>query len=166
VERKVSGDSVIYVEDKFFPVIIATWEGTADVGNCMAFAAWHERQVDRASREGARLISISDSAHAQRPPPTVRKFFAEWMARLESEPDDPTLAIIVVVTNALMRGALTAIGWVRPEVSEMVVVPDIGSAISNALALLASANYPAPAGLDPATYRSPAQAATAMSAPG
>lgn len=160
MRRLESGSSIIYLDDRFFPVVISTWVGTANLENCEAFAAWHTEQLERAIAAGLHMVSISDSARAERPPPVVRRFFADWTAKWDEEAGDRVTSI-AVITNPLLRGAMTAIGWIRPEVQRVVTVPDVREALARAIEILEEHGQPAPAGLDPDTYVSPAEDARA-----
>ncbi|MEM7152647.1 MAG: hypothetical protein AAF799_07385 [Myxococcota bacterium] len=153
MERFESGSSVIYCDDSHFPVVISTWIGAATLDNSQEYLTWMDAQLQRATREEVRLISISDSADAKRPPPEVRRLFVDWINNNEESTGDS----FVVITNALVRGALTAIGWLAPSAQKVNTVKDLPTALSKARGLLAERGLTVPGGLTSERYVRPGQ---------
>jgi hypothetical protein len=144
LEHRRIGDSLIYLDARYFPTIITTWVGTANVENCEWFASWYDAQIDRAIAEGVKIVSISDTLDASRPPPEVRKFFADWMDRLGDRADEGSLQSIAIIPNPLMRGALTAVGWVNPKARLVKGVASLSDALHSAQAAYESRGLAAP----------------------
>ena len=98
--------STIVLDDARAPVLVATWSGTATVRNVERFYAWARDQASLARKSGALLVMVSDAIDAGRPGADVRQAFAT-----EQMESDIIIASPTVITNPLVRGALTAVGW-------------------------------------------------------
>ena len=124
-------------------------------------AKWHNElqreELDALAAKGQKLISISDATQAERPSPEVRKYWAESLAETTPERDAATLATYVVINSAVMRGVMTAIGWLSERARAIKSVSSLSDAIRDALADLDAAGIPRPAGLDPDSYTPPAE---------
>lgn len=153
MERFESGSSVIYCDDSHFPVVISTWIGSATLDNSQSYLTWMDAQLQRATREQVQLITISDSTDAKRPPPEVRRLFVDWINQHEDTGGDS----LVVITNALVRGALTAIGWLAPSAQKVNTVKDMDVALAKARGLLAERGLKVPGTLFPERYVRPGQ---------
>ena len=106
IEVLRDGESAIVVDDDHLNILIVTWVGTATVRNVERFHLWSKAHVAKANAARRYLVMINDALDAQRPGPEVRAA----LARYELE-GDVVVASPVVITNALVRGAMTAIGW-------------------------------------------------------
>lgn len=107
VERVLDGDAELVLDDRLSPILIATWFGSASAKTIDAFHAWVDERISDARSRGEHLALINDSTDANRPSPAVRGKFTEH------EFDTKILiAIPAVITNPLVRGAMTAAGWV------------------------------------------------------
>ncbi len=145
---------MIFVDSRHYPVIIATWIGTANLDTCAWFADWYDGQLERATKAGEKIVSISDTLDAQRPPPEVRKFFADWMNRRGDDGDDATVGSIAIIPNPLMRGALTAVGWVNEKARAVKAVATMSDAIHSAHAAFEDRGHQTPS-IDTDTYVRP-----------
>ncbi len=152
------GESTVYFDDSHLPVLIVTFMGTTNLQACEWFGARYGEVLEAAHARGEKVVSISDASRANRPPPEVRRFFAEWMGTIPDHLNEATLASIAVITNPLMRGAMTAIGWINEDVRDVVSVPSLEQGIERAMAMLDAAGVPRPTGLDAASYRVPSAA--------
>ncbi|MFV8756150.1 hypothetical protein ACNOYE_36840 [Nannocystaceae bacterium ST9] len=107
LERVVDGGAELVLDDRLSPILIATWFGSATPRTVDAFHAWVDERIADARSRGDRLTLVNDSIDADRPAPEARRKFTEH------ELDASVLvASPVVLTNPLVRGAMTAIGWV------------------------------------------------------
>lgn len=100
------GQSLLVLDDDRSPVLIATWFGPATLKNVERFYAWVVERQERAKAAGAKLALINDALDAERPGPDVRQGLAKLPVDAEV-----MLAAPVVLTSSLVRGALTAVGW-------------------------------------------------------
>lgn len=61
----------------------------------------------------------------------------------------------VVLSSALVRGALTAIGWINQEARRIETFATLREAIGQAVETLEANGQPVPKGLNPETYEPP-----------
>lgn len=100
------GASAVVVDDDHPNVLVITWVGSATVKTVERFYDWAKVRVAKAQAAKRFLVMINDALDAERPGPEVRAAFARH--DLEG---DVVLASPVVLDSALVRGAMTAIGW-------------------------------------------------------
>ncbi|WP_146157697.1 hypothetical protein [Enhygromyxa salina] len=104
--KHVDGSSEIILDARLRPLLVATWVGPATLDLIAAFQAWIDAEIARAKPRAARLMLINDGSAAGRPPADVRRAFSEQ--RVDEQILVRTYAVI---DNPLVRGAMTAIGW-------------------------------------------------------
>jgi hypothetical protein len=100
-------DSTVVLDDDRLPILVVTWVGPATVKNVERFYAWAGERVKKATATGQLLVMVNDALDAERPAPEARAAFTKHQF--------PTKVLIlspVVLTNPLVRGAMTAISWV------------------------------------------------------
>lgn len=140
---------LLVVDDQYGPVIISTFIGHTDVDG----AGWHERVhlelIRKHSQGQKRVVSISDATQARRPSAEARKFWAESAKRTSEASEEMVLATLVVINNPVIRGAITAIGWMSEAVRAVEPFSTLNAAIAEARARLAGAGFVAPDIPDP-----------------
>jgi hypothetical protein len=155
IEAFVAGSGTVIVDDRFFPVLISTWSGRANETTVRAFFEWSQRQMQRARKEGVKILQISDATDAERPDPVTRRLLAELTDLQGDEAADLNYTSLVVLENPVIRGAMTAIGWLTRRKLELVAVADMPTAIRRAREELTKAGVKPPADLDPGSYVRP-----------
>jgi hypothetical protein len=153
-----SGGDAIAMDDSHFPIIVATWFGSATEPAVRAYFAWLHALVARSASEKVPVINVTDAGPAANPSADVRRLIAELSLDLERKGGLEAFVYpaYVVIENALIRGALTAIGWMHGNMR----VKNVGTcaqALDLALADLARGGHRAPPGLDPRRWRRPAR---------
>ena len=133
MERIESSDGALFLDAARFPFLIVSWVGEGTVEQADGYVTWVARMAERVQGEG-KLSIINDATRAGRPGPEFRKFFSDFLAT----PEGTTLltvdhATFVALSNPLVRGALTAIGWMAPSVRSMRVTPDLPTAVAAAV---------------------------------
>ena len=150
-------------DDRYSPLLISIWSGRAD----LEAAKWHGELNREASKvlvaRGLPIVSISDALASERPGPDVRKFWADSIAQESREITEATIATFVAFGSPLMRGVLTAIGWLNAEARKIKTTATMAEAIELALAKLAEAGVARPEGLTGESYRPPDVSVTAAS---
>lgn len=144
----------IVFDARYSPLLISTFFGKCD----LEAAKWHTDLINQATlqaaKRGQRVITISDATHSDRPTAEARKFWADNMSTGSATVQAATLGTYVVFTSAVVRGALTAIGWLNPEVKKIETFGTLPDAILAALRRLAKERLPAP-DLQPEGYQLP-----------
>lgn len=157
VERIVDGASEVLLDDRLTPILIATWWGGATERTIDGFHAWVDQHIALARASGTKLALVNDSSEAERPSPAARRRFIE-------RPLDGTILIALptLVTSPLVRGAMTAVGWVmgermKPVTSHATLI----EALEHARAALLDAGMRAPTRARLEAYARPCRAAGA-----
>ena len=152
--RFESPEGFIDINEEHWPVVIATWEGSNNVAAVRDFFAWNESVITRARRAGGYLM-ITDADKAQRPPPDVRRAVAELTDAMPRDAINLSIGNYVVITNPLVRGALTAMQWVSRREWKSTQVGSMAEAIEQALSDLDAVGRERPPGLNPRNYVRP-----------
>jgi len=142
-------------DDRYAPVIITLFKGRADLDTARWTTEVQRQATLDAMANGHKIVNISDATHAERPPPQVRRYWADTLKKAGPKALDGTLSSYVVIANPLMRGVMTAIGWLAEEVRMVRSVPTLSEAIRRGLEDLDAAGVPRPEGLSPETYVPP-----------
>jgi hypothetical protein len=126
----------VVVDDRYAPLVVTTFIGQVE----LAQGAWFERTIRTLIHEqyalGNRIVNIHDATQSSRTTAEMRKFWAEMSSRNEQLLDAKTLSNPIVVGSAMLRGAITAVGWLNPRVAKLEVFSTLGDAIAASVTLL------------------------------
>jgi hypothetical protein len=149
----------VVVDDRYAPLIVTTFIGQVELDQGM----WFERTIRKLIHEqyalGSRIVNIHDATRSSRTTPEMRKFWAEMSSRNEQLLEAKTLSNPIVVGSAMLRGVITAVGWLNPRVAKLEVFPTLTEAIAASVELLkrsgstiqlSLAGYELPPGVRPA----------------
>ena len=142
--------SAVY-DDRYAPIYIIAYQGQISLDMAKWVHDIHHAEIQPHLEAGRHVVTVVDSNDAGRPPPDVRKFWTEVMDLMRPALVSPYLGI----TNRLIRGAVTAMGWVAERMAQHNVVQSMSEALHGALADLREAGTPAALGLDPDSYTLP-----------
>lgn len=97
--------------DALYPVIYLEVRDNASLDDVRAmFTVLRE-----AGRRGTRHVTMTDSSTVKAmPDATVRRYVAEQQADVEAQYGHLVIGSAVVVSSSVVRGALTAINWIKP----------------------------------------------------
>jgi hypothetical protein len=110
VERVFDGDAELVLDDRLSPILIATWFGSPSATTIDAFHAWVDDRIAEARAQGEHLVLINDSIDSGRLDAAARRKFAE-----HEFDTNVLIAVPTVITSSLIRGAVTAMGWMLGE---------------------------------------------------
>lgn len=154
---------VVIVDNRYAPLIVSTFSGEVELDQGL----WYERVslelIGREATAGRRVVSIHDASRVTRTSAEMRRFWADMSARNSATLESRTLASVVVVSNALMRGVLTAVGWMNPKVAALKLFPTLDAAVADAQKLLQAAGTPVT--IPPGGYQLPQQRSIAPGPP-
>jgi hypothetical protein len=105
-----------------FPVLVAQWSGDVTHEDVDAFKRWAEGKIADARTQGLRVVVVQDTTDSKPPTPAVRKAIADWV-NTRPKDEEPPLAVLVVVKNAVIRGVLTAMRWLVSRTERQRVTP-------------------------------------------
>lgn len=155
-------DTSLAVDDSYFPVVFATWKGSADPTVALALAEFLEVQLERAAAEGVRLVCIHDALAAGRPRADMRDAWEQLTERLCARADELGTLSIVIVDNPLVRSAMTAALFFANARPRTRVTDTRAKAIDMALQRLDEQGGARPNGLHPDRYEPPKFTAAAV----
>ncbi len=123
----------VALDDRTFPVVFVTWIGVADAATLRPFFEWNAQILRRAVKERRPFSMITDATLAGRPDAAARSIIAELtqqMQRNHADADPYRVLGPIVVDNPLVRGALTAVGWIMGNGLEVEYADSCPSAIT------------------------------------
>jgi len=147
------GEAAVVADDRHAPIYMSTWYGAATEQVVVDFFAYNRRVIDDNMRAQRPFVIITDATDAARPAPKVRSLITE---ETDGSPDPGALMVgnYLVLSNALVRGAFTAMQWLSRRRWPTIVVATPAEALRRALVDLARAGARAPS-VDPAAYVRP-----------
>lgn len=126
---KEGATGAIVIDDRYAPLVISTFIGVVEIAEGQWFEQESARLIQREHARGRRIINIHDTTHIKRTPPEMRKFWAEMSSRNEAIWELGVIETPLVISNALMRGVMTAVGWLNPKVAKLPTYPNIDQAV-------------------------------------
>lgn len=162
-----SGSSAIALDATWYPVLFTTWFGTANDRTIREYFDWTNAQLRRIEKEQRAYSMIVDADSADRPAPQIRSLLAELTAeqtRVHAAARAMRVGTFVVMTNPMLRGALTAIQWLTASRIETEYAPSCAQAITLTEERLVARGSALPTGLSSAAYRRPRRDGRAVSA--
>lgn len=152
----VDGPTSVIIDERTRPLVVTTWFGEATERIVDEYFDWFAARLARGRASRERLVLLNDTFAIERPTPVVRKRLAE-RTKAQSQTDMRAVVVgsVIVIENALVRGAVTALGWILPTLADSTFVASIDEAMDASLALLAKDGLQPPAGFSRASYRRP-----------
>ncbi len=144
----------VIVDERYYPIMITTWIGNASKEAVDWFFVHNDRELARVIKEGQVHAMLTDACAASRPDATARSQIAAKTNEVKArypEADALRAVSFVVLTNALIRGALTAVGWLVGGMDHEYT-STMEEALLKTKAAFETKKVPWPAGLDPSRY--------------
>jgi hypothetical protein len=133
---KQSATGAVVIDDRYSPLIVSTFIGVVELGLGQWFEQENVRLIQRERARGHRIIHVHDTTYIERTPPEMRKFWAEMSSRNEAMFEVCVIETPLVVSSALMRGVLTAVGWLNPKIAKIPSYSTVDHAIVASVAKL------------------------------
>ena len=114
--------------------------------------AEQKEEIERSIREGKRAFVVIEARGVGRPSPQIRKLQAQWMSDNAELLQRNTVGIAFVITERMVRGALTAIFWMTRNPVPYTVHGSLRDALDHAAEQCTAAGLELPPGMrdDPA----------------
>ena len=144
------------LDERYFPVVIATWAGTVSSDGVQQYYEWYGGMLKRAADEGVRLQSITDGLDVGRVPSGIRARFIEESNVRAEEIRDHVDFVMIVARRAFLLGFIASVLYRMRWGVRMSSFSDVGQALDRAQLRLEAAGVPRPAGFEPASYEGPA----------
>lgn len=158
IETIVLPKVALHLDARAFPVLVVTWFGSPSAEAVERYTAWLERMGARAEAEGTKLVIVGDTTRLdERPGPDVRTVMAAAIDRLQHRHPGTFLGGSMIVAQPVMRAVLFMVLALTRRKLDMQPVKDLEHAFTRSFGLLEAAGIGRPAGLDPASFRSPAR---------
>lgn len=154
------GAGAVVIDDRYLPILVTTFFGEISLEAATWHGSTHQALVAAQARRNARIITITDSSHTKAPPAEVRKYWAELTKNFPPAIKEATLAAFVVIENPVIRGVMTALSWLNPELRTVEVYDSVELAIRTARDRLRSAGQSVPPEL--ARYELPPESRTGI----
>jgi hypothetical protein len=157
-----SSTGTVTVDEQYLPVLLTKWQGRLQPDITRQYMEWMNEQLGLAKARGSVIVQVSEALQAERPDAVTRKLLAEMTdSQRENFPEvllDPSF---VVIDSPVLRGVITALGWITRGGLDVRTYATLPEAIRAAAARLAEAGHAAPPELDADAYRFPAAAGEA-----
>jgi hypothetical protein len=113
---RLHGDAcAVVIDRRALPIVFATWTGAPDLALIDAyFAAQIDLSIEQRS-SGRRMVIVSDCRAMGRASPLARKRIADHTAAQRELFGATMLGSCTVFSSALVRGVLTALAWLDPD---------------------------------------------------
>lgn len=135
---------------RYEPIAINIWSGVPNLDMLRDDSQWMVDESGKRKPDGRVLVLIHDmSGLTERPSPEMRKFVSE----LEMD-RSVIVSACAVISNSLVRGAITAINWVRGDSEAIEVAGTIQEAIAKTSRILQAKGFAGP-DLDASAYLPP-----------
>jgi|GEM_PF-826880 len=142
---------------RFAPIYVTQFRGSATLES----AQWLDQTAApifaQAIANKKPVFYIVDAQGMRSPPATVRRYWAETIESKRAQMSQ-MLGTIVVLDNAVLRGALTAINWLTGRGNAVGYVGTLPEAVAEGNRLLIERGFP-PADLDGTRYELPSRTA-------
>lgn len=80
------------------------------------------REYEKLWKKGEKFLSINDTRFSSSGTPRQRQLIGDWMKRSQANIKHYSLGSVVIVDSTIIRGALTAIGWIaQPDIQSIYV---------------------------------------------
>jgi hypothetical protein len=157
-ERIIAKDGDVFVATDttyFPPIVINRIVGKTTHAVVEEYVQRHKLFASYAASQRRKMIIINDFSEAVTPDATVRKAFAAGAETLSGN-GSPLICFVPILTSALFRGVMTAVGWMVRDDSNVAILyaKDFPDAIRTAKRRLEEHDEPVP-DIDPDSYTFP-----------
>ncbi len=105
----------IEVDVESYPVIYFRFSGETTLSDAQTMMEQQYELAKRAQRARVRLFVISDNLATTKASTEVRKYLAETSKSHSALWEESIASIVILLKSTIVRGAITAIGWVAPD---------------------------------------------------
>lgn len=134
------GENDVVYDARYFPVLMHIGRGSGTPELFTFLYEQRQRYVQRAKDEGVKCVQILHVEDWKPPPADERKMAAEFAKKYDADCAGTCLAMYFIMSNRLIRGALTAISWITGG-DEVPLIPVASIADAAALADKALARH-------------------------
>lgn len=144
-------DCKIYIDERWAPIYVATWQGTPAESPVRAYFTWCGRRVEEARETERPIAIVCDSSRGERPPVKLRGFIAELSDATPRA--EEWVQVYLAIRSPLVRGAIRAMQWLSREPWPMTLVPSLEDGLQRAQQMLIGRGVKLPTDFSPSRYR-------------
>ena len=112
------GKSRIEVDISSWPVVVVTPHGEASDAQYMEMF----RTIEGLWKRQEKFLTITDTRFSSVGSARQRQLIGDWMKKHEESTNKYSLGSIIIISSALVRGAMTAINWIaQPRIQSIYV---------------------------------------------
>lgn len=151
----LDGASTVVVDSRHWPIVFATWFDEPTERLVRTYFDNHARLLERARANREPFVLVTDTFATRQPSAKARKLIADLTNAQPEYATSLLVGSVIVLESAILRGVVTALGWILPRMADSESIATIGAAVERALALLDRNGIARPSGLSAATYERP-----------
>ena len=156
IEYFSSPDTSLVLDDRHFPVVIATWLGKSSIDAAQALGDWLRRVATRAATEDVGFVLVYDSTQLEpKPSAKLRAFMAHDLDALDESSCGRFLGVLVRAEDKLLRSKVAMLTWLLTRRVRITTMNSMESALVQAKLVLESAGFAPPTHLEPSRYECP-----------
>lgn len=137
-------DSSATLDARALPLLIATWRGSASVDLVDQYFDAQLEVMQELDSRGERCVLLTMADQAGRPSALARQRIVDRTQSVREMIERVIVGNAIVITNPLIRGAMTAIGWLDPSLRGVPYHPSREAGFEWAKAELTRQGLPAP----------------------
>jgi hypothetical protein len=131
------------LDDQFYPILLSRFDEPVTEGELDSYFQKLVVLADEGIRRKNRYVVIVLNDPTTFSAAGRKKVAAAQARYMTPKRDDVTLAAFIPVDNPIVRGAVTALRWVSPEIAKSIhCVPTLEAALKNAIASLEANSTP------------------------
>jgi hypothetical protein len=142
--HKAFASGAVVIDDRYLPALITTFFGDVTLEAATWHGTRHQALVEAEGRRGRRIVTITDSSHTKPPSAEVRKYWGDLTKNFPAAVKETTLAAFVVIKSPVIRGVMTALSWLNPELRSVELYDSMEAALEAAGDRLRAASQAVP----------------------
>lgn len=149
------GASAVVVDARSWPIVFTTWFDEPTERLVKSYFENHAKLLERARANREPFVLVTDTFATKQPSAKARKLIADLTNAQPAYATTLIVGSVIVLESAILRGVVTALGWILPRMADSESIATIGAAVDRALQLLDRNGIQRPAGLSAQTYKRP-----------
>jgi hypothetical protein len=117
-------------------LLVSTFIGDVQLDQGLWYEEVTRRAISHEVKHGRKVANVHDASRSTGSSPEMRKFWADLGKRNAATMETRTLVNFIVVSSPVVRGVLTAVGWLNPQVARLRTFSTLQLAVGEAIVLL------------------------------
>lgn len=146
--------SAIVIDEESWPIWRSTWFGAATERLVSEYFARMDLVLRRTRAQHERLVMLTDTYLTEAASARVRQRIGELSRSQTHMAQDLVVASFTIIENPVIRGVVTALAWIDPQMMRTTNVGSFDAGVAASLAALRTARMSAP-GVMPTRHLDP-----------